>query len=113
MNNEPQFERNDAEYQEAMQRTPSHESENSLFSGRHSSVSDGNPPAEDEDQETEEFTQEEVAGKIFQEKQMVMEEMAAEENDILKFVTGQSNLEEFTYQILNIKTIVSADGYRK
>ena len=43
---------------------------------------------------------------------MVLEEMAAKENDILKFVIGQSNLEEFTYQIMNIKTIVSADGYR-
>ena len=112
LNNEPQFDRHDAGYQEEMQRTPSHESDNSLFSGSHSSVSDGNPPADDEVQETEEFTQEEVAEKLSQEKQMVLEEMAAEENDILKFVTGQSNLEEFTYQIMNIKTIVSADGYR-
>ena len=42
---------------------------------------------------------------------MVLEEMAAEENDILKFVTGQSNLEEFTYQIMNIKAVEAAGYY--
>ena len=77
-------------------------SQNSLFSGSHAS---------NEDDEKED-SEDEAHMVWLSEKNDIIDEMIAEENDLFKFITGQSKNEEYTYQVLGVKYVEKAEGYR-
>ena len=45
-------------------------------------------------------------------KNDIIDEIIVEKNDLFKFITGQTKKEEYIYQVLGVKYVRKAKGYR-
>ena len=81
-------------------------SENSLFSGSHASIDEHN--ADDDNEDVESDNEDNWPSQ----KNVIIEEMVEEDNDLVKFITKQSSREEFIYQVLDVKYVEKGQGYR-
>ena len=83
----------------------SQHSENSLFNGSHVSNEEHSG---DENKDVESDNDDNWSSQ----KNVVIEDMIEEDNDLLKCITKQSSREEFIYQVLGVKYVEKGQGYR-